>query len=143
MKLGCPLAAAALGGCWVDGSRLIQPHFSVFASFMAYRWSAHVSQPGTPSLWRLEIWKIYDHRLQFDPVADALALGDALTGGDVHLACDDWSAAAERALVSAFWDGQGAPVPSQGLVLGIWGKLTSGFLVLGGQKSSQVSAGFG
>ena len=27
---GCPLAAAALGGCWVDGSRWIQRHFSFF-----------------------------------------------------------------------------------------------------------------
>ena len=31
--LGCPLAAAALGGCWVDGCRWIQPHPSVCASF--------------------------------------------------------------------------------------------------------------
>ena len=27
--LGCPLATAAMGGCWVDRERWIQPHFSV------------------------------------------------------------------------------------------------------------------
>ena len=31
--LGCPLSTAALGCCWVDGSRWIQPHFAVVASF--------------------------------------------------------------------------------------------------------------
>ena len=31
--VGCPLAAAALSGCWVDGSRWVQPHLSVCASF--------------------------------------------------------------------------------------------------------------
>ena len=29
--VGCPLAAAALSGCWVDGSRWVQPHLSVCA----------------------------------------------------------------------------------------------------------------
>ena len=31
--LGCPLATAALGSCWVDNSRWIQPHFAVVAGF--------------------------------------------------------------------------------------------------------------
>ena len=43
--LGCPLASAALQGCWVDGCRWIQPHFSVSASFLATRWSAKIVQP--------------------------------------------------------------------------------------------------
>ena len=43
--LGCPLAAAALEGCWVDFCRWIQPRLSVCASFVAARWSAEVSQP--------------------------------------------------------------------------------------------------
>ena len=43
--LGCPLATAALGNCWVDSTRWIQPHFSVCATFQAYRWSARVIQP--------------------------------------------------------------------------------------------------
>ena len=43
--LGCPLAAAALEGCWVDGCRWIKPHLSVCASFVAARWSAKVIQP--------------------------------------------------------------------------------------------------
>ena len=47
--LGCPLAAAALGVCWVDGCRWIQPHFSVCASFLASRWSVKVVQPVTAS----------------------------------------------------------------------------------------------
>ena len=43
--LGCPLAAAALAGCWVDCNRWIQPHFSVLASFSAARWTAKVLRP--------------------------------------------------------------------------------------------------
>ena len=43
--VGCPLTAAALGGCWVDCRRWIQPHLSVSASFVACRWSAKVVQP--------------------------------------------------------------------------------------------------
>ena len=41
---GAPSAAAALGGCWVDGCRWIQPHLAVCASFDAARWSATVCQ---------------------------------------------------------------------------------------------------
>ena len=43
--LGCPLATAALGSCWVDDSRWIQPHFAVVARFQGDRWSAKVTQP--------------------------------------------------------------------------------------------------
>ena len=46
-----------------------------------------------------------------------MAIGDALAGGDLHLAWDSWSAAAERALVSAF-EMAGGQVPPQGLVIG-------------------------
>ena len=63
-------------------------------------------------LW--EDWEIYDNRLQFVPVADALAIGDALTDRDVHLAWRIRSTAAESALASAFGLA-GGPVPSQGL----------------------------
>ena len=49
-----------------------------------------------------EVWEVYDHGLQFVPIADALAVGDALAGGDVHLAWENWSATAERALAYAF-----------------------------------------
>ena len=41
--LGCPLATAAIGRCWVDYTRWIQPHFSVRAAFHGCRWSAKVS----------------------------------------------------------------------------------------------------
>ncbi len=145
--LGCPLASAALGGCWVDCSRWIQPHFTVFATFQACRWSARVTQPVRvnplwPASWvsavdksrnskSVEVrenWEIYDHRFQLVPVVDALAFGDALVGGDLHLARDCWSAAAERALASAFGMA-GGPVPTQGLVLGR-GRARVGFLPL-------------
>ena len=42
---GVPWAAAAIGGCWVDCCRWIQPHLSDFASFVTGRWSAKVTQP--------------------------------------------------------------------------------------------------
>ena len=43
--LGCPQAASALGGYWVDCRRWIQPHLlQVSASFVASRWSAEVIQ---------------------------------------------------------------------------------------------------
>ena len=82
--LGCPLAGAALGGCWVDCCRWIQPHFSVCASFLDARWSAKVTQPVKVSpLWSASwvsavdksrmsksaegrgIWEIHDNCLQF------------------------------------------------------------------------------
>ena len=103
--IGCPLASAALEGCWVDGCRWIQPYFSVCASFPATRWSAKDVQPVTVSpLWPAswvsavdksrtfksaevrDFWEIYDKTLEFIPVGDALALGDSLAGRDVHLA---------------------------------------------------------
>ena len=134
--LGCPLATAALENCWVDCSRWIQPHFSVCATFQVCRWSARVTKPGRatplwPASWVSavdrsrssksvevsKIWDIYDHILQFIPVADALAIDDALVDGDPHLAWDRWSTAAERALATAFGM-SGGPVPPQGLDVG-------------------------
>ena len=80
--VGCPLAAAALGGCWVDCRRWIQPHLSVSASFVARWWSAKVGQLVRVSLlWPAswdsavdksrsstsvevtDIWEIYDRCL--------------------------------------------------------------------------------
>ena len=74
-------------------------------SFVAGGWSAKVTQPVTfsplwPASWVsavdksrktksaevTEVWEVYDHGLQFVPIADALTVGDALAGGDVHLA---------------------------------------------------------
>ena len=134
--LGCPLATAALGNCWVDCSRWIQPHFSVRATFQVCSWSAKVNQPCrvTP-LWPASwvsavdksrnsrsvevrnIWDIFDRILQFIPGEDAGAIDDALTGGDPHIAWDLWSAAAERALVTAFRM-SGGPIPPWGLDVG-------------------------
>ena len=103
--------------------------------FVAARWSAKVTQPVKVSpLWPAswvsavdksrnsksaevrEIWDIYDYRLQFVPVADALAIGDALVGRDVHLAWRVWSTAAVSALASALGIA-GGPVHLCGLVL--------------------------
>ena len=108
--IGCPLASAALEGCWVDGCRWIEPYFSVCASFPATRWSAKDVQPVTVSpLWPAswvsavdksrtfksaevrDFWEIYDKTLEFISVGDALALGDSLAGRDVHLAWAVWS----------------------------------------------------
>ena len=113
--MGCPLAAAALAGCWLDCRRWIQHHLSVSASFVASRWSAKVVQlvrvsPLWPASWVsavgksrgsksvevTDVWEIYDRCLQLVPVADALAIGDAVVSRD-DLAWEIWSAAAERA----------------------------------------------
>ena len=118
----------------MDCSRWIQPHFSVFATFEACRWSAKVTQPirvtplwpaswiaavdksrNSKSIEVRDVWEIYDHRLQFVPMVDDLAIGDALARGDPHFAWDRWSEAAERALASAFGLA-GGPVPLFGLV---------------------------
>ena len=132
--MGCPLAAAALGGCWVDCRRWIQPHLSVSTSFVASRWSAKVVQlvrvsPLWPASWVSaveksrsstfvevrDVWEIYDRCLQLVPIADALAIGDAVVSRDGHLAWEIWSAAAERALASAFGMAGGrVPLPGSG-----------------------------
>ena len=83
-----------------------------------------------------EIWEIYDHRLQFVPVVDALAMGDALVGGNPHLAWDCLSAAAERALASAFGMA-GGPVPPKGLLL-VGVEPVSGLLVLEARALEEV-----
>ena len=119
--LGCPLATAALGSCWVDQERWIQPHFSVGANFSGSRWSARVVQPVWvtplwPASWVAaidktrnsksaevrEVWEIYDDVLQFIPVDDAWAIDDALIDRNPHLAWDSCSFAAEKALAEAF-----------------------------------------
>ena len=125
------LHSAALGGCWVDCCRWIQQHLSVTASFMACRWTAKVTQPVRvsplwPAFWVsavdksrnsisvevTEIWEIYDRCLEFVPVFEAQAISDALAVTNVHLAWELWSAAAERALASAFWNGRGGRFPA-------------------------------
>ena len=87
MYSGLSLAAAALGGCWVDCCCWIQPHLSVIASFVAGRWS-EVTQPVWfsplwPASWVSavdksrksksaevrEVWEVYDHGLQFVQIA--------------------------------------------------------------------------
>ena len=48
-----------------------------------------------------------------------MTIGDALAGGDVHLAWRIWSTSAESAFASAF-EIAGGPVPPCGLALGSW-----------------------
>ena len=116
--LCCPLATAALGGCWVDSTRWVQPHFAVCATFRACRWSARVVRPVpvTP-LWPAsrvsavdktrcsksvevrDVWDIYDDTLRFVPIGDAWAIDDALVDGDLHLAWEH--------LVFCCWKGTG------------------------------------
>ena len=102
--LGCPMATAAMRGCWVDRERWIQPHFSVGASFSACRWSERVEQPIWvtplwPAYWVSTIdktrnsksvevrgiWEIYDDVLQFIPADDAWAIDGALVDRDPQL----------------------------------------------------------
>ena len=89
-----------------------------------------------------DIWEIYDHCLQFVPVADALAIerccGECRDG---HLAWYIWSVAAERALASAFGMA-GGPVPPQGLVLGR-GEAQYRICSIGVQEGEQATPGLG
>ena len=106
------------------------------ATFQGCRWSAKVTQPGRvtplcPASWVSAVDKsrnsksvevtdmrgIYDHILQFIPDNDAGAIDGALVGGNPHRARDFWSAAAERALVTAFRM-SGGPIPPRGLDVG-------------------------
>ena len=134
MFLGVPwrlLLWGLLGLMAVVGSSLI----FLFVPPLWLRWSAKVTQPVRVSLlwpasWASavdktrnsrsaevrEIWDLYDKCLQFLPVGDALAFGDALAGRDVHLAWRAWSTAAENALARAFGMA-GSPIPPNGLVL--------------------------
>ena len=132
--LGCRLATAAIGSCWVDDSRWIQPHFAVVADFHGEGWSAKVTQPCRvtplwPASWTSavdksrnsrsaevrDIWDIYYHILQFIPGDDAGGIDGALIDRDADLAWETWSTAAECALATAFRDA-GGPVPFGGLV---------------------------
>ena len=148
--LGCPLAAAALAGCWVDCNRWIQPHFAVRASFLASRWTVKVCGPVPLSpLWPASwvaavdktrssksaevrgIWEVYDKALEFIPVDQAVAIRDALADGNVTTAWTAWSHAAEHVLSRAFFLA-GGPVPPGGLVTGRGSALLSD-RVLGGK----------
>ena len=120
-QIGCPLCAAAVLSCGVSRDRWLQPHFAVQTWFDACRWTARVTQPFRftpiwPACWISavdrsrssrfaevrRVWEVYDERLSFVPVGDALCLDDALHSGDVSRAWLAWSSAAENALVAAF-----------------------------------------
>ena len=134
--LGCPLAAAALAGCWVDCNRWTQPHFAVRVSFLASRWSVKVRRPVPlvpfwPASWVAVvdktrssksaevrgIWEVYDKAFEFITVDHAVAIRDALADGNVTAAWTAWSHAAEHVLLHAFFLA-GGPVPPGGLVTG-------------------------
>ena len=155
--VGYPLAAAALSGCWVDGTRCVQPHLSVCASFENGRWNAVAQQPVRftplwPASWVAvvdksrssrsaedrEIWRVYDELLQYDGAQDALDIGAALDADDVHSAWLVWSRATESALVSAFVN-SGGPVLGRGLVRGR-GSAQFKRVVLGGPRVRRFRA---
>ena len=136
LQIGCPLCAAAVLSCGVSRDRWLQPHFAVRTCFDACRWTARVTQPFRftpiwPACWISavdrsrssrsaevrRVWEVYDERLSFVPVGDALCLDDALHSGDVSRAWLAWSSAAENALVAAFCLA-GGPVPERGFHLG-------------------------
>ena len=83
---------------------------------------------GAPSLWARGIWEIDDRCLQLVPIADALAIGDAVVRRDGHLAWEIWSAAAERALASVFGMAGGPVTPRVSFL--VKGRLSSGYVVL-------------
>ena len=107
----CPLAAAAVVSCTVQGDRWIAPHLAVRTLFDYDCFSCRVTQPvlssprlplgclllirvGCLSLKSLEVqrvWEVYDDRLQFTSRQDALLLGESLNAGDLSgLACLVW-----------------------------------------------------
>ena len=156
--VGCPLAAAALSGCWVDCSRWVQPYLSVCASFDVGRWNAVARRPVRfTSLWPaswvavvdksrssrsaevIEVWLVYDELLLHVGAQDALDIEAALDADDVHSARLVWSRAAQSALVSALVN-SGGPAPGRGLVRGR-GSAQFKRVVLGGPRVRRFRAG--
>ena len=70
---------------------------------------------GSKSVEVQRVWEVYDERLQFMSLQDALRLDEFLDEGDVSRAWLVWSRAAEVALADAFRF-SGGPVPGRGLV---------------------------
>ena len=135
-QIGCPLRAAAVVSCGVSRDRWLQPHFAVRSWFDARRWTARETQPSRytptwPACWIQvvdrsrssrpaevrRVREVYDERLGFVPIDDALCLDDALHSGDVSRSWLAWSSAAENVLVAAFCSA-GGPVPERGFHLG-------------------------
>ena len=136
--LGCPLAAAALAGCWVDCNRWIQPHSPLWPA----SWVAAVEKTRTSKSAQVrEIWEVYDKTLEFIPVNLAIAIRDALVERDASAAWTAWSNAAEIALSHAFCSA-GGPIPPGGLVRGRGSAmLCKG--VIGESRVRRLRSGFG
>ena len=127
--LGCPLAAAALAGCWVDCNRWIQPHFPSLPPFLASRWTVEILRPVRfsplwPASWLAavnktrasksadvrRIWEVFDKTIKFIPVSLAIAIRDALVERNACAAWTAWSNAAEMVFYHAFCLA-GGPIP--------------------------------
>ena len=72
---------------------------------------------GSKSVEVQRVWEVYDERLQFMSIQDALLLDASLAAGDVSQAWAVWSGAVESALADAYRF-SGGPLPCRGLVLG-------------------------
>ena len=126
--VGCPLAAAVLS-CKVQPDRWIAPHLAVRTLFDCCRWTSQATQrvllgclllmrvAGSKSVEVQRGWEVYDERLQFVSLQDALHLDESIDAGGVSRAWLVWSGAAEAAVADAYRF-SGGPLPSRGLVLG-------------------------
>ena len=140
----------------VDPERWTVPHLAVRTLFDCCRWGSRVTQPilRTPPFWPaswlpavdkgrgsksfevLRAWEVYDQRLQYMSLQDALLLSESLDAGDVSQAWLVWSRAAETALADAYRF-SGGPIPSRGCVLGR-GCASFRVVRLGGHKVRKV-----
>ena len=103
--VGCPLTAAAIQTCHVDGERWILPHLAFKSLFNSGRWSCKVTHPTTrtlfwPGSWLsaadknreskslvvLRVRWICEGRLQFMTVRDSMAMESGLRSREVFAA---------------------------------------------------------
>ena len=134
--VGCPLAAAAVLSCHGQPERWIVPHLAVRTLSDCCRWISQVTQPvlrtplwpaswlpavdkgrGSKSVEVQRVWEVYDERLQFMSLQDALWLSESFDAHDVSSAWLVWSSAAEAALADTYRF-SGGPITSRAWFLG-------------------------
>ena len=126
----------ALLPCLMEQGRWLKPHLAVRSYFDCRRWTCQKTQPiqrtplwpaawlsavdksrGSNSVELQRVWEMFDDRLQFTAVPDAVRLDDASRWEDVSDAWMVWSGEAMTALADACCFA-GGPVPDRGLVPG-------------------------